>query len=411
MIEHFFPNSVVVDCLHSGPLGHYIDAFAQQLAAQGYAKSSAQHKLRLVNHFSRWLDDQDLAVAEIDEQTIHHFLDYPNQHVHLRGGDCATLRILLTQLRDQGVVTTFPPEIDNLHFQIESDFNHYLTRQRNLAASTIDSYLEVVHRFLGQRFDQQRPELESLCTEDVTRFMLAQSQRYSSARAKLIATALRSFFRFLFQRGVIAIDLSKSVPTVAHWHLSTLPRFMSADEVSCLLQACDQRTAQGRRDYAILLLLARLGLRAGEVAALTLDDLDWERAELLVKGKSSRRERLPILHDVGEALTNYLYDGRPVCATRQVFVCLRAPQRGFANGQAVSTIVRRTLVRAGLKPPLKGAHLLRHSLATELLRNGASLVEIGELLRHRNLKTTQIYAKVDQATLSVLAQPWPGGQS
>jgi integrase/recombinase XerD len=186
---------------------------------------------------------------------------------------------------------------------------------------------------------------------------------------------------------------------------------MKVEDVNCLLQSCDRSTAKGQRDYAILLLLARLGLRAGEVAALTLDDLDWEAGKLLIRGKGARQDRLPLPHEVGEALAIYLRYGRPPTAVRHVFVRMRAPRRGFINGQAVGTIVRRTLVQAGLNAALKGAHLLRHSLATELLRNGASLTEIGEVLRHQHIETTRIYAKVDQDTLRTLALPWPGGDA
>ena len=185
---------------------------------------------------------------------------------------------------------------------------------------------------------------------------------------------------------------------------------MKAEDVECLLHSCDRQTAKGQRDYAILLLLARLGLRAGEVVALTLDDLAWEAGELLVRGKGTRQDRLPLPHEVGEALVTYICEGRPPSPTRQVCIRARAPHRGFANSQGISTIVSRALDRAGLEPALKGAHLLRHSLATTLLQNGASLVEIGELLRHQHIETTRIYAKVDQPALRALALPWPGGE-
>jgi site-specific recombinase XerD len=226
----------------------------------------------------------------------------------------------------------------------------------------------------------------------------------------LIASALRSFFRFLRQQALINTDLAQCVPTPARRRLSTLPKFINADDVERLLHSIDQKTPEGRRNYAIMQLLARLGLRAAEVAALTLNDLDWDAGEIIVRGKGGRCDRLPLPYEVGQALANYLRDGRPSCSTRRVFVRQRAPQRGFVNGEAVGTIVHRALDRAGLNPALKGAHLLRHSLATRLLRNGASLAEIGELLRHRDLNTTQIYAKVDESALRKLALPWPGGE-
>lgn len=223
--------------------------------------------------------------------------------------------------------------------------------------------------------------------------------------------ALRSFFRFLLQHGEVERDLAIWVPTVAAWRLSTVPKYLKPEEVERLLKACDRSSATGRRDHAILLLLARLGLRAGEVAALQLDDIDWRAGEIMIRGKGLVHQRLPLLAEVGEALALYLCQDRPSRPVRQVFLRMRAPRRGLAVS-AISTIVRRALERAGLQVALKGAHLLRHSLATGLLRQGASMTEIGEVLRHRLAATTEIYAKVDLDRLRSLAQPWPtGGQS
>jgi site-specific recombinase XerD len=223
--------------------------------------------------------------------------------------------------------------------------------------------------------------------------------------------ALRSFFRFLRLRGDIAIDLGASIPKIAQWHWSTLPKSLKAEEVESLLGSCDQDTISGQRDYTILLLLARLGLRAGEVVAMTLDDIDWEAGHLRVRGKGGREDLLPISPDVGKALAHYLRHGRPRCATRRVFVRMHAPRRGFTTSVAICDVVRRALARSGIDSPRKGAHLLRHSLATEMLRKGSSLAEIGELLRHRLPDTTAIYAKVDIVALRALALPWAGGEA
>ena len=409
MIEQFCPNPVVQRLL-AGPLSAHINAIAQQLSQQGYTRSSAKNAMRLLDDLSRWLLRHALTAADCNEQLASEFLHdrYRRCRPHLH--DRAALRRLLEHLRQQGIipipiVQTDTDDADRL----VGDFQHYLIEQRCLASTTVDYYLKTVQSFLRERFSTQPLNLEALCPQDITDFMIRQARRYSSGRAKLFATALRSFFRFLLQRGAIAHDLAQAVPTVPNWRLTTLPRFMKAKDVECLLQTCDRTTAKGQRDYAILLFLARLGLRAGEVAALTLDDLDWEAGELLIRGKSARHDRLPLPHEVGEALAIYLRHGRPPSAVRQVFIRMRAPRRGFADGQAVGTIVRRTLVQAGLKPALKGAHLLRHSLATTLLHHGASLTEIGELLRHQNIETTRIYAKVDQGALRALALPWPGG--
>jgi len=227
-----------------------------------------------------------------------------------------------------------------------------------------------------------------------------------------MTTAFRSFFRFLFQIGELPVDLAASVPTVADRRLSTVPKYLVAEEVHRVLGGCDRQTSSGRRNYAILLLLARLGLRAGEVVSLQLQDIDWRAGEILIRGKGLLHDRMPLPVDVGEALTSYLRIDRPPCKTRRVFVCLKAPQSGFAGPSTVTTIVRRALARAGLDPAFKGAHVLRHSLATSMLRSRASMREIGEVLRHRVSSTTEIYAKLDFDALRSLAHPWPamGGE-
>jgi site-specific recombinase XerD len=227
------------------------------------------------------------------------------------------------------------------------------------------------------------------------------------SRAQFMATALRSFLRFLFLRGETTTDLSRAIPTVRRWRLSSVPQHLPPRDVERLLRACDRSSATGRRDYAILLLLARLGLRASEVLALELSDLRWREGEVVVRGKGLVRDRLPLLPDVGKALALYLQKDRPVCKSRQVFLCRRAPLRGLGHPSSVSTIVARALARADLTPSTRGAHLLRHSLATTMVRRGASLSEIGQVLRHRSPNTTEIYAKLDFGALRGVALPWP----
>jgi site-specific recombinase XerD len=278
-----------------------------------------------------------------------------------------------------------------------------------LTPATVQNYVPVARAFLAERFANEPVRLEQLGAQDANRFVLRNSQRFSQKRLKLIVTALRSFLRFLHQRGEIEIDLAAAVLPVMDWRLAGLPKSLDPEQVQSMLASCKREAVAGRRDYAILLLLARLGLRAGEVVAMTLDDLDWEAGLVTVRGKGQRHEPLPLPDDVGEALVSYLRDGRPACQTRRLFVRLKAPYRGFASSVAICDIVKRALARAGIDPPFKGSHLLRHSLATEMLRRGASLEDIGEILRHRHPETTQIYAKVDLNALRGLALPWPGG--
>ena len=298
-----------------------------------------------------------------------------------------------------------PPPPTNVPGQpLEHAFSQYLEKERGLAPATLANYLPFVRHFLAQRVVAFR-------ADRVIQFVMRHVRSLSPGRAKLMVTALRAFFRFLRLRGKISTDLAACVPTVPDWRLTTLPKALRPEEVERVLGACDPNAPAGRRDYAILLLLARLGLRAGEIVGLELEDLDWEAGEITVRDKGSRSHRLPLPRAAGKALVDYLRRARPKgCPSRRVFVRTFPPFTGLASSVAVSTLVRRALVRAGLRPPRTGAHLFRHTLASQMLRRGATLSEIGEVLRHRHPDTTAIYAKVDVVRLRALAQPWPGGR-
>ncbi len=409
MIERLFPDPLAQQHLYDGPLGPYVDGFADHLATQGYAEATAKGKLRLIAHLSRWLERHDLPLATLDEESVKQFLADPGP-TQVRRGDAQTCRMLLDYMRELGRIPPPAEVIDDTPLgRIESGFKHYLVAERGLSAATVINYSPTVQRFLKERFAAEEVELGELSPQDVHRFLLRQAPRVSRGRAKLMATALRSFFRFLRQRGDITSDLASAIPATTNWRLTGLPLSLGPEEVEALLDSCDQDTALGQRDYAILLLLARLGLRAGEVVALTLDDIDWDTGTLIVHGKGKRQERLPLPEDVGEAVANYLHGSRPHCATRRVFIRLQAPHCGFSSSVAIDDVVRRALERTGLDPEQKGAHLLRHSLATRLLGSGASLEQIAQLLCLTDTATTEIYAKVDLQALRALAQPWPGG--
>jgi site-specific recombinase XerD len=398
--------------LHEGPLACYVEAFAERLRDRGYATPTGRLKLWLVADFSRWLERRGLLASDVDEKLVEKYLRHrKRRRGRVQGGQPETLRDLLRLLRELGVVAApRPPEDDSAAARVVGEFGHYLTHERRLSQATLLNTLPFVRRFLDQRFPGKALHLDEVSAPDVTGFILRHAHTLSPGRARLLVGALRSFFRFLLLRGDISIDLAGAVPSVAEWRFSTLPRYIEADDVERVLKSCDQRSAAGQRDYAILLLLARLGLRAGEVIALTLDDIDWDAGELTVRGKGARRDRLPIPRDVGQAMATYLRRWRPPSATRCVFVRLKAP-RGALGKTAVTCIVRRALARADLHPPHRGSHLLRHSLATRMLRKGASLAEIGELLRHRHPDTTAIYAKVDLVALRELAPRWPRGDA
>lgn len=288
-----------------------------------------------------------------------------------------------------------------------NEYERYLIRERGLAASTSALYLRVARWFLGQA-GQSSPNQGAIGAEQISAFMMGEARRVCTHTLQGTASALRSFLTFLLRQGLIVTDLASSVPTARSWALAALPRYIPSDQVERLLESCDQTTGVGRRDYAILLLLARLGLRATEVVALTLDDIDWRAGELLVRGKGYIQDRLPLPYDVGAALTAYLRQDRR-SRTRRLFVPIKGPQITFTSGASINVILGRALRRAGLRAPVKGigSHLLRHSLATSMLRRGATLAEIGSVLRHRSAETTAIYAKVDIEGLRSIAPLWP----
>jgi site-specific recombinase XerD len=313
-------------------------------------------------------------------------------------------------MRELGIVAPSSAPIDDEHVSLEHAFATYLLREKGVAPATEKNYGREIAEFLRHRFRGRRIDASALRARDLHRFVTWRAQHVAPARVKLTVTALRAFCQFLRFRGDTASDLASSVLTVPKWRLSTLPKSIAQEEVEQIVAQCDRRTVVGRRNFAILLLLARLGLRAGEVVALTLDDIDWEAGELTVHGKGSRVERLPLLQDVGEALAAYLKRGRPQCSSRSLFVRARAPIVGFSSAAAISTIVEEAIDRAGLDPPSRGAHLLRYSLATRMLHRGGSLAEIAELLRHRHPDTIALYAKVDLEALRSVAPCWPGAQ-
>jgi integrase len=278
------------------------------------------------------------------------------------------------------------------------------------ALGSLLNYVPFAEELLSSRFGDSDLDFAKLTATDVTKFIQGRAHQLSPGRAKLLVTALRSFLRYLRYRGEISVDLAACVPSVAVWSLSTVPKFLPAGTVQRFLDQCERNTPDGKRNYAVLLLLARLGLRACEIVSMSLDDIDWDSGRMTIRCKGGRWAQLPLPSDVGEAIAIYLRSGRPCSGCRRVFLRHRAPIHGFTQSTTVSAIVRRALIRAGIDSVRKGAHLFRHTLATDLLREGSSLDEIGELLRHRSPNTTAVYAKVDLVTLRTLALPWPGAE-
>ena len=410
MNNQLFSNQALSQHLHVGLLVPHFDAFAAVLSGQGYAKSTTKEKIQAVSKLNQWLQKRRLLIEDLNESCINKFIRYRKKRNLLHSGDQLALKQFTTFLREEGILSAFVPEIKVSEIQrVENSFTQYLQQERGLSQATIDNYLPTIRRFLTEHFRKKKIVFEKLCARDISKFVLRYAHTMSPGRAQTIVNALRSFFRFLHQCGEIAIDLAAAVPTVAKWQFSEIPKFLQPEQVKRLLETCDRSTSTGKRNYAILLLLSRLGLRAGEIVHMELDDILWEAGELIVKGKSSREEKLPLPHDVGQAIATYLRDIRPHCSSRRLFIRMVAPLRGFSSSVNVCTIVRDSLARAGINTDFKGAHLFRHTLATNMLRGGANITEIGEILRHQNPNATEIYAKVDFVSLRTIAQPWPGG--
>jgi site-specific recombinase XerD len=401
----------LLDQLRVGPLAPYLDGFLQALLERGYTNSTAMEKIRIVSRLSQWLEGQHLTVNKLSEIAVEEFVSYRKKIGYLDRTSPPTFTQLLSFLRDEDVIPVPAPELveDSPLSKIESRFSRHLLEERGLSQDSVCNYVPFVRRFLLERFNNGKIIFESLGPQDISAFLIRYAHTMSPGRAQLMVTALRNFFRFLLERGNISTDLAAAVPTVARWRFSGLPKFLEAEQVEKILKSCDCSSAIGKRDYAILLLLSRLGLRAGEIVHLILDDILWETGELIVRGKSAREERLPLPDDVGDALANYLRHGRPRCSSRRVFIRGKAPRQGFSTSAAVDDIFRRALARTDVDVEFKGAHLLRHTLATNMLRGGASFTEIGEILRHQLPSTTEIYAKVNLSALRSIAQPWPGG--
>jgi site-specific recombinase XerD len=404
-------NQVVLSRAPEGPIAAYLGPFAESVSAQGYALDSIHRQVLIAACFSRWLRQEGVGLRSITSDHSARYLRYRARHVRLCRGDAAALGHLIDFLRRQGLVPSEKTSTRRLTpaERCAQAYEQYLREVRALAKATIVNYVPFIRDFLQDRFGDGRVTLSRLGAGDVVRFVQRQASHLHRKRAKLMTTALRSFLHYVRYRGDITLDLAAAVPVVANWSMTSIPRAIAADQVRQLLTSIDRRTAIGCRDYAVLLLLARLGLRSGEVAFLNLDDIDWNAGQLSVHGKGGQRSELPLPAEVGAAIAAYLRRGRAHSTSRRVFLRAKAPILGFRGASGVGSIVRHSLKRAGIDAPTTGAHQFRHGLATEMLRRGASLSEIGELLGHRHPQSTKIYTKVDLKALRALALPWPGG--
>lgn len=392
----------------TGPLGPYAGRFRAELVDVGYSQRSAQNHLLFMNRLSIWLDATSLGPDALTAALLDQFLSANNTPRRRFPKSSQGAEPLVSFLRREGVVPEEPPAVLTAAAGVIEEFRRYLVGERGLCVGTITNFLHTARLFLQTVGCHERADLLQLRAQQVQAFILVQSRRRSVASTKGLATGLRSLLRFFHVAGITEAQLVGAVPTVSGWTGTWLPRSADPSAVQRMLASCDRTAVQGCRDYAVLAVLSRLGLRIGEVAALELDDIDWRSGELVVRGKGKRLERLPLPVDVGVALADYVQKARPPSEDRALFLRVLAPRRGLTSGGLI-VIVQSACRRAGIVPV--AAHRLRHTVASDLLRAGAGLAEIGQLLRHRSAASTAIYTSVDSVTLRALARPWPGSNS
>ena len=406
MLEKLYTHPNAAPRLRSSPLGPWLDSFVGRLSALGYTAWSCRSNVVLAADLGRWMADHGLSVGTLDESTVEAFVEHRGTQRERRRAAAAHV---LAHLRAEGVTPLSPDLPDRCAAAAHGQrYAAYMRTERGAAEGTVEGYVAIVREFLDRRFGSGDVDLAALTASDIGAYLVERAPALSPKRVAYLASALRSFFRFLFVQGQTAADLSTASLTCQARHRASVPRYLSPAEVEQLLNTCDPSTAAGRRNRAILVLLVCLGLRAGEVAALDLGDIRWKSGEIVIRGKGDVVDRLPLLAEVGEALSSYLTNDRAAHApTRRVFLRLCAPVREVAGRGAISSVVRMGLERAGLRPQVRGAHLLRHTLGTRMIRAGASMTEIAEVLRHHSPGSSSIYAKVDFEALRALAQPWP----
>jgi integrase/recombinase XerD len=396
------------DCWRAGdgPLVPFAEMFRANLIEAGHPPGSLKHYFILMGQLDRWMSTEGLAAEDLSSATAERFVVARSMRGY-KPVTTASLAPLIDCLRGHRVIVAErlaePTPVECLL----ADYRRHLVHDRGLAATTVRRYMNFARRFLGARAGRTGSPTgaEGLTSADVNVFMLDAAARLVVESAKREAADLRALLRFLYLSDRLGTDLGAAMPPVAVWRGRSLPPTMRPDEVDTLIAVCDRATMRGLRDRAVLVLMARLGLRAGEVAALELDDIDWRAGEIVVRGKARRRDRLPLPAEVGDALVEYLSHVRPRSPWRQVFLTLYAPFHPL-HPSTLTTLVYKACEHAGL--PRVGGHQLRHALATDMLRQGGDLLEIAQVLRQSDLGTTAGYAKVDRAALRSVARAWPG---
>jgi site-specific recombinase XerD len=381
-----------------------VDGYRAWLIGRGYSPSAAIRSLITLGHLGRWLERNALAVDQLSAEAVRAFLvEYRGARGRLPG---ASVWPLLEYLRAEAFVAPEQPGALAPVEQLVSEYRQWLVCERGLAPVTVRASEQFARRFLAGRVAAGDPRgVRGITAGEVNAFLVRECARVSSGSAGCCTYRLRSLLRYLAVRGLADSGLAVAVPRVARWRNATIPQFPTRPQIDRLLASCDRQDATGARDHAVLLLLARLGLRAVEVSRLRLDDLDWRAGQITVDGKAHRRDQLPLLSDVGEAIVEHLRHRGHRRGERRVFLTVHAPIRPL-EPSGVRTIVRNACRRAGTESV--PAHRLRHALASDLLRRGVSMIDVGQVLRHEHLESTAIYAKVDLQALRLAASPWPG---
>lgn len=409
MVSEFFARGRI-QALRNRPRGALFEGFAQALKQGGYVAQVARRHIRTAEHLIDWIDRRRLPLEELDNLALARFARHIGQCRCPQFGPVKRATILpgapvfLKYLRDVGITRMPEPTPVPREPVVLTAFCQWMRQEHGTSERTLTMYRPDICRFLtGAGNDPKRIDAAALRT-----FVLDKHRRAGASMVRTCVQALRMFVRFLIASGQCRAGLDAAIPSIACWDQATLPRYLPADDVERVLVSARRATPVGRRNRAILLLLARLGLRGGDIVQLRLSDIDWKDGWIHVCGKGHRPRRLPLTQEVGQGIVAYLQKSRPQVSTDALFVTCRAPFRAFASSSTVSCLVVNELRRAGVARPSGGAaHLFRHSLATTLLREGASLQQISIVLRHRSVKTTQIYTKVDVAALREIAQPWP----
>ena len=388
-----------------GGMRAHIEPFREWLLAAGYTAGSARSLLTLMGQLGRWMDSEALD-RRLSVDDLRRFQEFLRVRSTQRVPRLASSDPLVAYLGSVGVIEAEAPTAVTPVEELIDRFRAWMIDDRGLAVGTVLRYENTARRFLSERHDAAGERfVTDLAAQHVTRFLVVECARVSAGSAKGRVAELRALLRYLFLHGLTSRSLAVAIPPVAGWHGTTIPKVISPAQINALIASCDRATPTGTRDFAVLLLVARLGLRSVEVVGLSFDDIDWRAGEIIVRGKARREDRLPLPHEVGEALASYLRSGRPTSSSRRVFLSAKAPIAPLPPAR-VNDICRRACLRVGIGRV--GAHRLRHTLASDLLRRGATMIEVSQVLRHRDLATTAVYAKVDIDTLRRVAQPWPG---